>query len=335
VGNGFGKEQRHVPISQVAPLILPISQIRRDGGTQSRVTLDEATVAEYAEAMGDPDTVFPPVTVYHDGRDHWLADGFHRIAAWERIGRTDIPADILKGDRRRAILHSLVANTTHGLRRSNEDKRRAVTMLLKDEEWSLWSQSKIAKACRVSREYVNRISRELSASSDRSQDATRMVERGHTTYPQDTTNIGKRNTAKSPATSETSVSNEKNAPAGFVAADPAEPSDRAEHASTYMRRDLSKLTTDALIDEVIGLRAALADASAKIDEQRAEIDLLKTQLMAALGTDGGKIIGHLTERLKHEEAAKWRSTKEQGRLQKQVAALKKRVDELQAMGIPL
>ena len=33
-------------------------------------------------------------------------------------------------------LHSVGANATHGLRRSNADKRRAVVLLLEDEEWS-------------------------------------------------------------------------------------------------------------------------------------------------------------------------------------------------------
>jgi hypothetical protein len=36
--------------------------------------------------MANPKTAFPPVVVYFDGTDYWLADGFHRLAAWERIG---------------------------------------------------------------------------------------------------------------------------------------------------------------------------------------------------------------------------------------------------------
>lgn len=149
-------------------VMLNISQIRRDGGTQSRVKIDEVTVSEYAEAMADPDTVFPAVIVYYDGTDHWLADGFHRVAAWERIGRNEIPVEIRLGDKRRAILHSLKAATAHGLRRSNEDKRHSVKMLLEDEEWSQWSNREIAKACVVSDHLVAEI-RGLTAFS-RSED---------------------------------------------------------------------------------------------------------------------------------------------------------------------
>ena len=39
-----------------------------------------------------------------------------------------------KGTQRDAILWSISANATHGLRRTNEDKRRAVTRLLQDPE---------------------------------------------------------------------------------------------------------------------------------------------------------------------------------------------------------
>jgi hypothetical protein len=57
-----------------------------------------------------------------------------------------------------AVLFSVGANATHGLRRSNEDKRRAVKTLLAVAEWAAWPQVKIAEACGVSREFVSRVS---------------------------------------------------------------------------------------------------------------------------------------------------------------------------------
>lgn len=167
-----------------------IDKIRTDGGTQARACLNEQTVAEYAETMQDPDTVFPPVTVYFDGSDYWLADGFHRLAAWRQIGRTEIPADIRQGDRRRAILHSVAANSAHGLRRTNEDKRRAVHTLLEDEEWSSWSDREIARKCAVSPSFVGGL---RGASVHGGQIAeTRTVERSGTIYQQNTAQIGER-----------------------------------------------------------------------------------------------------------------------------------------------
>ncbi|MGI8406505.1 MAG: streptomycin biosynthesis regulator, partial [Thermomicrobiales bacterium] len=53
-------------------------------------------VADYADAMRSGAT-FPPITVFHDGQTHWLADGFHRVAAAEQAGIITIAADIRQG----------------------------------------------------------------------------------------------------------------------------------------------------------------------------------------------------------------------------------------------
>lgn len=101
------------------------------------------------------------------------------------------------------------------------------------------------------------------------------------------------------------------------------------------RKALAKLTREALEDDVIGLRADLAEVKAKAKEQAAEIASLKAQLRDAQDSDSGQVIRKLTASLKNAENAKWRATEEQGRLQKQIFALKKRVEELEGMGVPL
>lgn len=138
---------------------LRLTQIRLDGGTQPRSQIDQGLVAEYAEAMIDG-ADFPPVTVYHDGSSYWLADGFHRYQATEEAGRRWLSCEVRDGTLRDAILHSVGANATHGLRRSNEDKRRAVLTLLRDPEWQQWSDREIAKACDVSRFLVATLKQE-------------------------------------------------------------------------------------------------------------------------------------------------------------------------------
>lgn len=131
-------------------MLLDISKIKIDGGTQSRERLDESVVADYAEAIDS----LPPVVVFFDGSDHWLADGFHRYHAHRSAGRNAIESDIRSGARRDAVIYSVGANRDHGLRRSNSDKRRAVKTLLADSEWSKWSDRKIAEACGVSHPFV-------------------------------------------------------------------------------------------------------------------------------------------------------------------------------------
>ena len=60
---------------------LEIDGIRRDGGTQPRSKLHRETTELYTERMREGDE-FPPVTVFFDGHEYWLADGFHRVEAW-------------------------------------------------------------------------------------------------------------------------------------------------------------------------------------------------------------------------------------------------------------
>ena len=131
------------------PELLQLKTIRIDGGTQSRVRIDPKIVTEYAELM-ECGTIFPPVVVFFDGVNHWLVDGFHRYSASRQIGRESILADVHNGSQRDAILFSLEANATHGLRRSNEDKKKTILTMLLDEEWSQWSNREIAKRCGLS-----------------------------------------------------------------------------------------------------------------------------------------------------------------------------------------
>ena len=50
------------------------------------------------------------------------------------LGLTEIEAEIRDGTRRDAILYAVGANSDHGMKRSNRDKRNAVMTLLKDPE---------------------------------------------------------------------------------------------------------------------------------------------------------------------------------------------------------
>lgn len=137
-----------------------INNIIIDKGTQSRAAISEETVTDYAEAMSAGDT-FPPVVVYHDGVDYYLADGFHRLHAVRRLGKTSIQADVRTGTLRDAILYSLGANNNHGLRRSNADKRKCVMTLLEDFEWGEMSVSEMARICAVSPQLVTAVKLEM------------------------------------------------------------------------------------------------------------------------------------------------------------------------------
>lgn len=132
---------------------LALALIRHDGGTQARAELDHDAVDTYAQAMVAGAT-FPPVIVFYDGAEYWLADGFHRRLAASAANLTEIDVDVRQGTQRDAVLFSVGANAVHGVRRTAADKRRAVLRLLEDAEWCAWSDREIAKRCGVSHTFV-------------------------------------------------------------------------------------------------------------------------------------------------------------------------------------
>jgi hypothetical protein len=132
---------------------LNLNAIRIDGGTQPRERISMEVVGDYAEAV-KVGIEFPPVVVFHDGAEHWLADGFHRYHAHKQAGKVSIVADVRPGTLLDAKLCAVGANGAHGLRRTNEDKRRAVLMVLEEPAWKDWSDRKIAEACGVGHPFV-------------------------------------------------------------------------------------------------------------------------------------------------------------------------------------
>lgn len=159
---------------------LRIEQIRTDGGTQSRERLSDEAVNDYADAYKSKGVTMPPVVVFYDGDEYWLADGFHRIAAALKAGRNKLDADVHQGSQRDAILYSVGANARHGERRSNADKRRAVTLLLKDEEWGAKSDRWIAEKCGVSHTLVQKQRGELATVASSSKPTGRTGKDGKT-----------------------------------------------------------------------------------------------------------------------------------------------------------
>ena len=134
---------------------LSLSEIRIDGGTQPRAEISVTTVRGYAELLS-AHIVLPPPDVFFDGVTYWLADGFHRFFAAKQIERTAITCTVHSGTKRDAVLFSVSANHSHGLQRTNEDKRKAVMTLLRDEEWSTWSNAEISRRCGVDSSTVDK-----------------------------------------------------------------------------------------------------------------------------------------------------------------------------------
>jgi hypothetical protein len=131
---------------------IPLAAIRIDPSVQQRVAGTSPQVVEgYALAMRDGDEFPSPIVFSTDGLIYHLGDGFHRVEAY-RLARPDaheIECEVHRGDHDDALLFACGANASHGLPRSNSDKRKAVLALLRSEKWSHWSDREIARQCKV------------------------------------------------------------------------------------------------------------------------------------------------------------------------------------------
>lgn len=113
---------------------VPLDRLVREAGLQMRASLpdgltDPATVERYCEAIMEGEE-FPPLEVVFDSQTYWLFDGFQRAAAIERAGKGSAECLIFSGSYQDALLRALAANARHGLTRTPNDCRRALTTLL-------------------------------------------------------------------------------------------------------------------------------------------------------------------------------------------------------------
>ena len=139
--------------------LIPIDKIIIDHNLQIRASIHSDTVNDYAEAYRDKSNL-PPLDVFKKGDGYILADGFHRIAAAKQAGLKQVSALVHLGDHASVLTLALAANSRHGVRMSNEDKRRAVGMALK--QWPKYSDRAIAKLCFVGYDLVAQIRVQLA-----------------------------------------------------------------------------------------------------------------------------------------------------------------------------
>ena len=167
---------------------IAIRDIRLDGGTQPREALDMDIVRDYAEAM-TAGAIFPAVELVYDGANHWLVDGFHRVAASKQAGLHKVEANVQQGTQQDAQWRSFGVNSTHGLRRSTRDKQRAIKAALKHPNGAGKSDGQIASHIGCDPKTVGRIRTELIATQEIPESTKRVGQDGRVI---DTGNIGKK-----------------------------------------------------------------------------------------------------------------------------------------------
>lgn len=125
---------------------ISLAAIQLDTTIQCRAHIDISVVNDYAERMSEGDK-FPPIVLYGTKTECWIADGWHRVMAAQSITFKDIEAELRPGGRIDALKAALTANSVHGLRRTNEDKRKCVEIALR--EFPKLGDNAIAELCGV------------------------------------------------------------------------------------------------------------------------------------------------------------------------------------------
>ena len=166
---------------------IKLDKIRLDGGTQPRAGINATLVAEYAYLMEAGNADFPPPIVFFDGVDYWLADGFHRWHATNKLGVDGLYCEIHEGTVEDARWYSYAANQAHGQRRSNADRAKAVKAALLHPKGVGMSNVEIAVYVGVDEKTVRKYRDELELTSDIPKSDTRVGQDGRTI---NTSNIG-------------------------------------------------------------------------------------------------------------------------------------------------
>lgn len=164
--------------------ILP-ADIVFNAGTQARVQTDQKTVQSYTESMRDG-IEFPPIDVFADEKSGQciLADGFHRYTAHLSLRPNEVLRCLVhEGDVEDARIFACGANARHGLRRTNEDKRKAVKILLQEQKCREWSNVRIAEHANVNEITVRRLRVEQEAGSTKSNLTGKRVGKDGKSYP--------------------------------------------------------------------------------------------------------------------------------------------------------
>jgi hypothetical protein len=174
-----------------------LSKIRIDGDTQARAKLNNDVVAEYAAHMRDGD-IFPPLILFYDGSDHWLADGFHRYFAYKQQAQLEVDVEIKEGTKDDALLYAFGANGKRGLSMNHADFKAIIKRMLAHPEWSQWTNTTIAKHIGCSSMTVGRIKKELEKEATPSEPVKKYKDKDGNEREVDTSKLSTKKKAADP-----------------------------------------------------------------------------------------------------------------------------------------
>lgn len=287
-----------------------------------------------------------PITVAPTDGGFALVAGMHRLEACRVLGMTAVPAITLDLDANQRIIaecdENLCAPTLTATERAEFTRRRKAAYEALHPETRHGGDRKSDQVANLAtRSETARFTADTAASTGQSERAVqRDAERGEKVSDDALGMIkgtrldtGKYLDSIKNLAPEDQVAKVE---ADLAPSEPDEKQDTAPEAPVDPeRRKLAKLTTDALIDEVLGLRANLADEKAKTASLKNEREDLSAKLSEATSGEQGKVIGNLQRQLhqlkgriaEHQTAAK--------RWERKAVKAEARVKELENLPIDM
>jgi len=144
-------------------MLIRCDMIEATSATQCRKKLSKEYIDFYCEDLKNG-AIFPPIDVFKEkgsGR-YILANGFHTLIAHIHAEIEEIECTIHEGGMRECLEFAFGANSEHGLRRTNADKRHTVEMALKDPYFGQLKRQEIADMCRVTKRTVQKIANHVA-----------------------------------------------------------------------------------------------------------------------------------------------------------------------------
>lgn len=105
--------------------------LRLDQRLQCRDQVPEAIIKEYEDGWKSK-VPFPPISAVQVDGELYVTDGFCRVMAAQNVGKSRVEAVVTVGTWKDAMRAACGANASHGLRRTNADKRKATEIALRE-----------------------------------------------------------------------------------------------------------------------------------------------------------------------------------------------------------
>ncbi len=139
----------------------PTDELVLDERCQARADVDHDAVTEYRDAYA-AGTELPDPKVFMVSGKAYVVDGYHRVPAAILAKKRWLRCEVVgEGTLDDAVWYAAAVNQTHGVRRTNADKRRAVRLALETPIGQEQSSAEIARHVGVSDKLVTLVREEV------------------------------------------------------------------------------------------------------------------------------------------------------------------------------